>query len=259
MISTKEFSIGVFTVRINWLLFACVVLTILAFGRLGLWQLDRAAEKVNAQQVMENESKRGAEPIESIPRGHLNRANPELQNRHVALEGEFLNDKTILLLGQFHQTQIGYGVVTPFRLSSNNQLVLVSRGWTSAINKPGQSIYTAPVEGPVSVTAQIYVPSAAWKPRESEIDGSQWPVFMRDLEIDIASQLLGEEVWPFEVRLTADQEGALVRHWPAVSADVDQNLSYALQWFCLALLVFFASLFASSNLWALLKGPERGV
>jgi cytochrome oxidase assembly protein ShyY1 len=82
---------------------------------------------------------------------------------------------------------------------------------------------------------------------------------MRDLEIDIASQLLGEEVWPFEVRLTADQEGALVRHWPAVSADVDQNLSYALQWFCLALLVFFASLFASSNLWALLKGPERGV
>jgi cytochrome oxidase assembly protein ShyY1 len=35
-------------------------------------------------------------------------------------------------------------------------------------------------------------------------------------------------------------------------------LSYALQWFCLSLIVVFASLLASSNLWALLKGPERG-
>ena len=258
MISTNEYTFGVFSIRVNWLILACVLLTILAFGRLGLWQLDRAAEKVNAQQIMENESKSSAEPIESIPDGHLNRANPELQNRHVALVGEYLNDKTILLLGQFHQTQIGYGVVTPFRLSANGRIVLVSRGWTSAVNKPGQTIRTAPVEGPVSVTAQLYVPSAGWKPRESEIDASQWPIFMRDLELDIVSQLLGEDIWPFEVRLTADQDGALARHWPAVSADVDQNLSYALQWFCLSLIVVFASLLASSNLWALLKGPERG-
>ena len=111
MISTNEYTFGVFSIRINWLILACVLLTILAFGRLGLWQLDRAAEKVNAQQIMENESKSSAVPIESIPNGHLNRANPELQNRHVALVGEYLNDKTILLLGQFHQTQIGYGVV----------------------------------------------------------------------------------------------------------------------------------------------------
>jgi len=47
-----------------------------------------------------------------------------------------------------------------------------------------------------------------------------------------------------------------VRHWPAVNADVNQNLSYSVQWFSLGLLVLFASLLASSNLWALLRSSK---
>ena len=193
MISTNEYTFGVFSIRINWLILACVLLTILAFGRLGLWQLDRAAEESPMRSKSWRTSLKAVPNPSSLFLTDISTAlNPELQNRHVALVGEYLNDKTILLLGQFHQTQIGYGVVTPFRLSANGQIVLVSRGWTSAVNKPGQTIRTAPVEGPVSVTAQLYVPPAGWKPRESEIDASQWPIFMRDLELDIVSQLLGD-------------------------------------------------------------------
>lgn len=258
MLSARHYTAGPFQLRINWLIAACVLLTIGAFGRLGLWQLDRAAEKVAAQQAMEADSRVSAQPIEEIPRGHLNRANPELQNRHVSLEGEYINERTVLLLAEFHETQIGYAVVTPLRLRATGELVLVNRGWTSAVNKPGDSIRIQPVEGPVTVTAQIFVPARGARVIGSEIDASSWPIFMRDLEIDVVSGLLGEAVFPFELRLTADQAGTLVRHWPAVSADVDQNLSYALQWFILALIVLFASLFASSNLWALLRGPDRG-
>lgn len=258
MLSARHYTAGPFQLRINWLIAACVLLTIGTFGRLGLWQLDRAAEKVAAQQAMEADSRVSAQPIEEIPRGHLNRANPELQNRHVSLEGEYINERTVLLLAEFHETQIGYAVVTPLRLRATGELVLVNRGWTSAVNKPGDSIRIQPVEGPVTVTAQIFVPARDARVIGSEIDASSWPIFMRDLEIDVVSGLLGEAVFPFELRLTADQAGTLVRHWPAVSADVDQNLSYALQWFILALIVLFASLFASSNLWALLRGPDRG-
>ncbi len=258
MLSARQYDLGPFSIRINWPIAACVLLTIGTFGRLGLWQLDRAAEKVEAQQEMEAESSVSAAAIQEIPRGHLNKANPELQNRHVSLEGEYLNDKTVLLLAEFHETQIGYAVVSPFRLEENGQIVLVNRGWTSAVNRPGDSIRIAPVEGSVKTSAQIYVPPRDARVIASEIDASKWPIFMRDLEIDVISELLGEEVFPFEVRLTKDQPGVLIRHWPAVSADVDQNLSYALQWFILALIVIFVSLFASSNLWALLRGPDRG-
>ena len=87
----SEHSIGVFHIRINWLFAVCVLVTAAAFARLGVWQLDRAAEKVEAQQAMVIESKLNADPIEDIPLGHLHRANPDLQNLHVSLRGEFVN------------------------------------------------------------------------------------------------------------------------------------------------------------------------
>lgn len=254
----SEHSIGSFRIRINWLFAACVLMTFVSLARLGLWQLDRAAEKLQAQQAMEVESRENAAPLEDIPAGHLSQANPELHNRHVSLQGEFVNERTILLLAEFFQSQIGFGVVTPFRLASNNQLVLVSRGWTSGILPPDTPPALRPVSGPMEITAQIFVPEQNARVIPSQIDASVWPLRMRSLEIDVIADILGEPLFPFEVRLTAEQPGALVRHWPAVNADVNQNLSYAIQWFSLALLVLFASILASSNLWALIRGPKRG-
>ena len=80
---------------------------------------------------------------------------------------------------------------------------------------------------------------------------------MRSLEIDVMSEILAEELFPFEVRLTAEQPGVLVRHWPAVYADVNQNLSYAIQWFTFGLIVIFSAILASSNLWSLMRGSDR--
>jgi len=250
-------ALGGFHIRINWLVAACVLMTVFAFARLGIWQLDRAAEKVDAQRALELELRDSAPPVEEIPVGHLHPANPEMQNRHVTLRGEYDNSHSILLLAEFFAAQIGYGVVTPLRLASNGQLVLVHRGWTTGILPQGTPPDLRPVAGPVTVTAQIHVPPVNARVFDSEIDPSTWPLRVRSLEIDVLSEILGEPLFPFEVRLTADQAGTLVRHWPAVNPDVNQNLSYAVQWFSFALLILFASLLASSNLWALLRGPKR--
>lgn len=253
----RSFTYGSFHIRINWLVSACVLMTVFAFGRLGIWQLDRAADKVEAQTALVEESMRNAAAIETIPDGHLHSANPEIQNLHVELRGEYLNERAILLLAEFFEGQIGYGVVTPFRLSSTGDLVLVHRGWTSGILPPNTPPNLRPVEGELTVTAQIFVPPQNARVISSQIDASQWPLRIRSLEIDVISEILDEPIFPFEVRLTAQQAGVLVRHWPAVNADVNQNLSYAVQWFTFALLVLFLSVLASSNLWSLIKGPAR--
>ena len=252
----KEYELGSFQIRINWVIAAFVVITAAAFMRLGIWQLDRAAEKVDAQTELLAELQENAADIESIPAGHLHRANPELQNRHVKLVGEYVNERTILLLAEFFDSQIGYGVVTPLRLSSNGQLVLVHRGWTTGILPPDTPPFTRPVEGPVEVDAQIYVPPADARVIASQVDASQWPLRIRSLEIDVISEILGEPVFPFEVRIIADQPGTLTRHWPAVQPDINQNLSYAIQWFSFGLIVLFIALLASSNLWQLMKGDD---
>ena len=251
-----ELNIGNLDIRVNWIVAVCVLITIGTFMRLGFWQLDRAAEKYESQQALESELNGNASPIEEIPSGHLHRANPELQNRHVELNGEFINDRAILLLAEFFETQIGFGVVTPFRLQSNNALVLVSRGWTSGILPPDTPPDLRPVSGPQSITAQIYVPEEGARIIPTEVNPTIWPLRLRTLEIDVIAEILGEELFPFEVRLTEGQAGGLVRHWPAVSPDVNTNLSYALQWFTFALIVVLISLLASSNLWSLIRGPS---
>ena len=253
----SEFRLGDFHIRINWLVAACVLMTVAAFGRLGLWQLDRAAEKVEAQRILQSELKDTAPPIEDIPIDELQASNPELQNRHVTLRGEYDNDHTILLLAEFFDGQIGYGVATPLRLASNGELVLVHRGWTSGILPPDTPPSLRPVTGAVEVTAQIYVRPTNSRVLASTVDASVWPLRIRSLEFDIVSEILGEPLFPFEVRLTADQAGTLVRHWPAVNPDINQNISYAVQWFSFAFLILFASVLASSNLWALMRGPKR--
>lgn len=255
----KHYEFGSFQIRINWMIAACVVMAAAGLMRLGLWQLDRAAEKVDAQTELLAELQENATPIESIPAGHLHRANPELQNRHVKLVGEYLNERTILLLAEFFESQIGYGVVTPLRLASNDQIVLVHRGWTTGILPPDTPPFTRPVEGPVEVDAQIYVPPEDARVIASQIDASQWPLRIRSLEIDVISEILGEPVFPFEVRIIAEQPGTLTRHWPAVQPDINQNLSYAIQWFSFGLIVLFVALLASSNLWQLLKGDDPAI
>ncbi len=255
----KNYTFGSFHIRVNWPLAACVLITATAFMRLGLWQLDRAAEKVGAQSELLAELQLNAEPIEVIPPGQLHSARPELQNRHVKLTGEYWNERTILLLAEFYESQIGYGVVTPLRLSSNNQLVLVHRGWTTGILPPDTPPFTRPVTGPVEVDAQIFVPSGNTRSIENTIDASQWPLRMRALDVETLSAVLGEPIFPFVVRITADQPGTLTRHWPAVQPEINQNLSYAVQWFSFGLAVLFIALLASSNLWTLLKGIDPAV
>jgi len=248
-----QLDLGPLHVRINWLILACVLITALTLGRLGLWQLSRAAEQVQAQEALQAELQENAPPIESLPDRSLSTANTNLQNRHVSLRGRYLNERTILVLAEFFNDQIGYGVVTPFRLDSNGELVLVNRGWTTGILPVDTPPYLGPVEGPVTITGQIHVPEPNARVIGSEIDASQWPLRVRSLEVDVISQILTEPVFPFEVRLTENQPGTLARYWPGVIIDVNQHLFYALQWFVFAIIVLLAALLGSSNLLQILR------
>ena len=253
---SREYSLSAFRIRINWIILAAVLMSIAGLLRLSWWQLERAGEKVEAQRQLEARLSQTAPLLEEIPRGHLHAANPELPNRHVSLIGQYENERGVLVLAEFFDGQIGYGVVTPFRLAATGQLVLVERGWISGIGVDAKNLDLREVEGPLTTSAQIFVPPADARILRSEIDPESWPLRVRSLELNVLSGVFGEELFPFSVRLTEGQPGALVRHWPAVSADsagYTQNLSYALQWFAAALTVLVIGLLASSNLWSLLR------
>ena len=111
----------------------------------------------------------------------------------------------------------------------------------------------------MEIDAQIFVPTGNTRAIENTIDASQWPLRIRALDIETLSAIIGEPIFPFVVRITAEQPGTLTRHWPAVQPEINQNLSYAVQWFSFGLAVLFIALLASSNLWTLLKGNDPAV
>lgn len=234
--------------RVNWPVAACAAMAAAGFVRLGLWQLDRAGGKVAEHAALLRQSQADAVAIETLPAD-----GPPPRGRHVRLRGEYLNGCAILLQAEFFDGQIGYGVVTPFRLASGGALVLVERGWTSGILPPGMPPALHPVAGPVEVAGQIHVQPADRRAVSQRIDAARRPLRMRGLDMDLAAELLGEPVYPHSVRLAAGQPGALARHWPAANPDVNQNLSYAMQWFGLAALLLSACLLAGSNLWSLMR------
>ena len=51
----QKFQIGKFYIHVNWLIALSILITALTFLNLGIWQLGRAAEKVEAQEALELE------------------------------------------------------------------------------------------------------------------------------------------------------------------------------------------------------------
>ena len=244
---THKFSIGQLQLQVNWLIFACVAITVITFLRLGFWQLGRAEEKLAAQEAFDAQQRQNPVAFEDLE-SHFDLADAEsIQNLHVMLQGEYQNDRTILMTAQFFNSQIGYEVVTPMRLSVNGSLVLISRGWTSGILPPNTPIHLGPVYGIQTLTGQIHVPDPEQPIYTGQIDATVWPLRIRSLEPEVISTILSEPVFPYVFRLTQDQPGVLVRHWPVTNVDINNNLSYAVQWFCFAIIVLVISFLASTN------------
>ncbi|MBT7541953.1 MAG: hypothetical protein HN683_21605, partial [Gammaproteobacteria bacterium] len=58
MQSTAEVKLGPVLIRVNWFVVAGIVLTAMGLIRLGIWQLDRASEKMALQAAMQQEQQK---------------------------------------------------------------------------------------------------------------------------------------------------------------------------------------------------------
>jgi len=253
---SRELTIGRLRIRFNWLVALCVLLSCAMFINLGFWQLGRAADKRQLQRdaVLQEQAEPVAiESLSADPAAFdtAAQAAATLNNRRVFLRGQYVNDAAFLVVFQFFQGQPGFELISPFRLASDGSLVLVSRGWIA----PGPDADSLPmiqaVEQQQTLVGQLYVPEAATV--AGQVEEREWPVRVRRLHIPQAEALLGESVYPWQVRLNTGSPGLLARHWPTVTISTRGNIGYALQWFSFALLTVVVSLLMSSNLLQLLR------
>lgn len=257
----KSFMLGPLRVRLNWAIAACVIVSVAGLVRLGIWQLDRAAEKLELHNSFIEMGGQAPSDIGHVPVAGREYDAVQLQNRQVTLRGHYQNERSIFLIYQTFEDQIGFEVVTPFKLSAREEIVLVSRGWTGANSYETLRDSLPAIEGEQEPLGQIYVPRAAEAARRNglnEAERVQWPLLMRHFNVDELQPFFSLPLFPYVVRLNEGQQGLLVRHWPEVHVDTGRNFSYALQWFAMAIALAVVSLLLSTNLLQLLGFQPAG-
>ena len=213
----------------------------LLFLRLGLWQLERKAEKealleryasapeLAVGQAMERE----AEFARVTARGHFD------EHRHLLLDNRIWNGRA------------GVHVLTPFRLEDGRSL-LVNRGWLPL--PPDRRTLPGFATGNAERTISgrlVRPPAGALQLGERDVLApDQWPQLVTYLDLEAAAGVLGESLQPWILRLDADDPmGFEGRDWRPAVMGPEKHGAYAVQWFGL--------LAAAATIWVVL-GLRRG-
>lgn len=219
------------------------VILLLSFVSLGVWQLNRAQEKI---QIRDQFLARAQLPKISVGAELLNADG--MAFRAATASGHYLEDYQILLDNKVHNGQAGYHVLTPLLLSNTRTLLLVNRGWVSwGIDRLHLPKIDTP-QGQVNINGRLVVPAQPAINLEKDLPVNEFRLVWQNLDIKQYALLTGHSVQSLVLRLAPEEihGGGLVREWPRYQDIwIQRHHGYALQWFGLAIVLVVIFLFSS--------------
>jgi surfeit locus 1 family protein len=206
-------------------------------ARLGVWQLDRAAQKRALQADITAQSSAAPLPPDALP---ATAADAErLRHRRIRLQGRWLAEHTVYLDNRQMHGRPGFFVLTPLRLPAGDAVV-VQRGWVPRHFTERTQIapFTTP-GGEVTVSGRL----APWPSWLADL-GQEAPGPIRqnlDLaafaaETRLALRPLAITELAAEPNVDGGSPDGLLRDWPQPAVDVHKHYGYAAQWFALSAL-----------------------
>ena len=226
--------------RRSLLVLLATVLSVGLAARLGMWQLDRAAQKEALQAAQQARST--LPPIDAASLARQPQEAAQQHHRAVRLQGQWLPEHTVYLDNRQMNGRPGFFVLTPLRLmgfagSDGNDAVLVQRGWVPRDMQERTRV--PPVvtpTGTVEVRGRIAPPPS----RLYEFTGQEAGPIRQNLDIVELGRAASLSLRPLSVLQTdpADTAGdGLLREWLLPAADVHKHYGYAFQWFALGALM----------------------
>lgn len=216
---------------------AAVAATVL-FVNLGLWQLDRAAEKKALEASFASEADYREVDADATP----------VPLERVEATGRFLDARQVLVDNIVKNGRLGYYVITPLEISRGGELLLVNRGWVDR-----SEVESGNADLALSGDRDIVRGRAGNLPRVGvrggpgfADDGGDWPrVGVYPTAEEVADQL-ERDVLPWTLLLADDDERGFERDWRPVQSGPSTHYGYAVQWFGMALAVI---VIAAWNWW----------
>lgn len=203
-------------------------------ARLGLWQLDRAEQKLQIQARLDE--RRALPPLQGDALPAVAAEVPAAQDRAAVVRGRWLAELTVYLDNRQIDGRPGFYPVTPLQLADGSAL-LVQRGWLPRDLRDRTRIapYTTPA-GEVQLEGRI----APQVPRLYEFDAAASGPIRQNLDLDGFARETRLPLRPWVLIQEAragDPPDGLLRQWPAPATGVAKHHGYAFQWFALSALV----------------------
>lgn len=213
-----------------WLVTAAAVSAVAVTSALGLWQLDRAAQKTRLQTAIESRQTQPAVDqfvLRSAP-------SQDLQHRRAVLRGTWLPESTVFLDNRQMNGRPGFYVVTALKIADSSEAVLVQRGWVprNFVDRTALPAVATP-PGPVVVEGRV----TSGPSRLYELSPAQSGPIRQNLDIDAYAAEIRWPLLPLAILETSAQPDGLLRQWPVVGTGVEKHHGYAAQWFGLASLI----------------------
>ena len=219
-----------------------ILITLAAvFLQLGLWQLDRKAEK---EALFER--------FDEAPSMDLARALDSGSSfARVTAAGRYDSGRNILLDNKVWKGRAGVHVLTPFVLQ-DGRTILVNRGWLP-LSADRSHLPEVPEPGGEGELRGRLSPPPGVGRRLGDPDvlvSDRWPQLVTYLDVQTVDAALGNRLEPWVVLLDAsDPNGFEGRQWSPAAMTPEVHGGYALQWLALML--------AAIVIWVIL-GFRRG-
>jgi surfeit locus 1 family protein len=214
---------------------AATLIGVATSARLGMWQLDRAAQKIALQQALDQRAELPELPASALA---VDEAAASAEHyRRVRLQGQWQADSTVYLDNRQMYGRPGFFVVTALRLDGG-RAVMVQRGWVprdagertrlpAVGTRAGRVEIVGHVAPPPSKLFDFAAAASATGPIRQNLDLASYAAQTR---LPLLPLSVVQEV--------ADSPGdGLSRDWPRPAVDVHKHYGYAFQWFALAALM----------------------
>ena len=250
----------------RWWLLAAALVVSLGTARLGWWQLDRATQKTQLQQLLDAQRQ-----LPALQQKDLELASEEsltsLFQRRVHLKGQWLAEYTVYLDNRPMMGRTGFFAVTPLLLD-DGAAVLVQRGWLPRNQLDRTRIQATPLPaGTVVVQGRLApalsrtfeLPGQVAEPAEPS--NTAGVAIRQNLDVAAFAQAhrlrlkpwvaVQEDAPGVEGAVAVSSSDGLLRQWAAPATGVEKHHGYAFQWFALS------ALSAGLWLWFEVVQPRR--
>ncbi len=215
-------------------------------ARLGLWQLERAAQTLALQSDIRA---RSDDPLLDGVAALAKTATQaqDQEHRRVRVSGRWRADDTVYLDNRQMAGRPGFFVLTPLMLDDGTA-VLVQRGWRPRDFEDRTRLPPLPTPNErVTVEGRL----ARGAARLYEFDGTQGGAIRQNLDIAAFAAEKGLPLRPLLLLQSSPADDGLRRDWPAPAVDVQKHYGYAFQWFALCGLIIIL------HVWFRIIRPRR--